>query len=77
MPTSFWRSGEAQEQLSRLNRSGFAVDFLRRNPAYRIDCEQTQRLIAQGKIDEETGQAELARRWGLFCRMEPGCACKP
>ena len=37
MPFSFWRSSEAMEQLNRLDRAGFAVEFLRRNAGYRRD----------------------------------------
>jgi hypothetical protein len=68
MPTPFWRSETTQEQLNRLDRPGFAAEFLRRNPNYRNDCLQTQRQIAQGELDAQAAQAELARRWGLcFC----------
>jgi hypothetical protein len=77
MPTQFWRSEETQEELSRLDRSGFAVEFLRRNPDYVADCNQTKRLIAQGTLDPDTAQAEFARRWGLRFCPRPRCDRKP
>ena len=64
MPTSFWRSAEAQEKLNRLDRSGFAAEFLWRNPDYQRDCDQARDLIAQGKIDPDTARADLMQRWG-------------
>lgn len=68
MPTPFWRSKESQEQLNQLDRSGFAVEFLRRNPEYRKDCDQTLRGIAPGTPDADAARSALARRWGLnFC----------
>ncbi|VTZ26136.1 conserved hypothetical protein [Methylocella tundrae] len=68
MPTSFWRSVEAQEQLNRLDRSGFAMEFLRRNPDYRKDWSRMRRRIAQGTLGEDAARSDLARRWGLsFC----------
>ena len=68
MPTPFWRSREVLDRLNHLDRPGFAAEFLRRNPAYRQDCQQTLRRIAQGTLDPQTARAELARRWGLcFC----------
>jgi hypothetical protein len=68
MPTSFWRSPEAIEHFDRLERPGFAVEFLRRNPRYRRDYKRTMKQISQGVIDAETGRAALARRWGLYFR---------
>lgn len=68
MPTSFWRSPEAQEKLNRLDRSGFAAEFLSRNPDYQRDCDQARDLIAQGKIDPEVARTDLMQRWGAsFC----------
>jgi hypothetical protein len=68
MPTPFWRSETTQDQLNQLDRPGFAVEFLRRNPNYRNDCLQTQQRIAQGELDAQAAEAALAHRWGLrFC----------
>ena len=68
MPFSFWRSSEAMAQLNRLDRAGFAVEFLRRNAGYRRDYARTLRQIAGGAADPDTARFGLARRWGLsFC----------
>jgi hypothetical protein len=71
MPTSFWRSSETIEQLSRLDRSGFAVEFLRRNACYRSDYIRTLRQVARGGIDPASARSDLARRWGLRFRPRP------
>jgi len=68
MPTSFWRSDDAKMHLSRLDRSGFAVEFLRRNPTYRREYIRTIRQIARGEADPEEAKSALARRWGLSFR---------
>lgn len=68
MPTEYWRSPETIDRLSRLERPGFAVEFLRRNDRYRRDFTRTQRQIARASVDAETANASLARRWGLRFR---------
>lgn len=68
MPTSFWRSDDAIAHLNRLDRSGFAVEFLRRNPTYRRDYARTLRRIARGEEDPDDARSALARRWGLSFR---------
>lgn len=68
MPTSFWRSSETTEQLNRLDRPGFAIEFLRRNAGYRTDYTRTLRQIRRGTTDPGDARSDLARRWGLsFC----------
>lgn len=68
MPISFWRSSDTIEQLNRLDRPGFAVEFLRRNAGYRTDYTRTFRQIARGRANPGTAKTELASRWGLsFC----------
>jgi Family of unknown function (DUF6499) len=68
MPISFWRSSETIEQLNRLERPGFAVEFLRRNVGYRRDYARTLRQIARRAADPDSARSALARRWGLcFC----------
>ena len=47
MPTEYWRSPETIDHLNRLERPGFAVEFLRRNADYRRDFARTQRQIAR------------------------------
>jgi hypothetical protein len=68
MPISDWRSSDTIEQLNRLERSGFAVEFLRRNHAYRADYARIEQLIAHGWMDPDAARANLARRWGLRFR---------
>ncbi|MGY3441297.1 transcriptional regulator domain-containing protein [Bradyrhizobium sp. USDA 4473] len=68
MPTEDWRSPETIERLKRLERPGFAVEFLRRNPDYRRDYLQTERLIARQLLEQEPAWAALARRWRLQFR---------
>jgi len=56
------------EQFNRLDRAGFAAEFLRRNDSYRKDYARMRRLIARGGIDPDSAKSDLARRWGLrFC----------
>ncbi|MET4373263.1 hypothetical protein ABIA99_005985 [Bradyrhizobium sp. LB12.1] len=68
MPTQYWRSPETIERLNRLERPGFALEFLRRNPDYRSDFARTERVIAHDGADPETARTSLARRWRLRCR---------
>ncbi|MGY3133754.1 MULTISPECIES: transcriptional regulator domain-containing protein [unclassified Bradyrhizobium] len=68
MPTQYWRSPETIERLKRLERPGFALEFLRRNAEYRRDFARTQRQIARDGVDPETVRSSLARRWGLRFR---------
>lgn len=69
MPTtSFWRSPELRDHISRLDRSGFAVEFLRRNTTYRRDYARLQRRLGRRGVDSAAECAEFTRRWGLcFC----------
>ena len=68
MPTQYWRSPETIDRLNRLERPGFAAEFLRRDTRYRRDFAHTQRQIARASVDAETARAGLARRWGLRFR---------
>ncbi len=67
-PASDWRSASTVDRLEQLDREQFAVEFLRRNPAYREDYRNTQKLISSGLISPDAGMACLARRWGLSFR---------
>lgn len=64
-PASDWRSAQVAEKLLQLNRSEFAVEFLRRNPAYQQDYRRTLDSIASGSQSYDAAIANLARRWGL------------
>jgi len=60
-----WRSARLADKRMTLDREQFAVEFLRRNPAYVEDYNTTQALIAAGDVPADAGLAQLARRWGL------------
>lgn len=68
MPTEYWRSPETIEHLNRLERPGFAAEFLRRNAHYRRDFARTEGQIVHAAVDAETARTALARRWGLRFR---------
>ena len=65
MPRSFWRSADAVAQLNQLERAGFALEFLRRNPAYRDDYARMQRHIAHA--------ASIPRRRAPTLPDDGGC----
>jgi hypothetical protein len=71
VPTSFWRSADAVERLSRLDRAGFAAEFLRRNETYRRDFRRTARAVEAGHLSAEDGRSALARRWGCLTAPNP------
>jgi Family of unknown function (DUF6499) len=68
VPTPFWRSPDAVEQLNRLDSPGLAGEFLRRNPAYRAGYHQMLRRAAQDGSISEAVRSEFASRWGLSFR---------
>jgi hypothetical protein len=68
---SDWRSASTADTLMRLDQEQFAVEFLRRNPAYVQDYRNTQNRIAAGSLSRDAGKARFARRWGLSF---PACA---
>ena len=60
-----WRSASAVETVDRLDRAGFAWEFLRRNPRYRNEYSQIRKGATRA-----TQVAEAAgRRWGLSFRL--------
>jgi hypothetical protein len=71
MSLSSWRSPETVDYLNRLDRPGFAVEFLRRNTSYREDYAQTLRSTARLADDPSPAKSALARRWGLCFRPRP------
>lgn len=60
-----WRSARLADTLMTLDREQFAVEFLRRNPAYVEDYNSTRASIDAGELPAAAGLAQLARRWGL------------
>jgi hypothetical protein len=68
MPTKYWRSLEAIEQLNGLERPGFAIEFMRRNARYRRGYTRLLRQLSKAGTDPDAARAAFARRWGLrFC----------
>lgn len=64
-PASDWRSEATADKFLQLDRPQFAVEFLRRNPDYSEDYRDAQNRIASGKLEQDLGMEQLARRWGL------------
>jgi hypothetical protein len=71
-PDDDWRSPSTADAMKRLERPGFAAEFLRRSPRYRTDYARTLRRIAAGAVSEDRATADLARRWGLHFPFRPG-----
>ncbi len=64
-----WRSETAP--LIRLERPGFAWEFLRRNRKYIADYERIMRAGNFDKPDVANAVANTARHWGLNCTAGP------
>ncbi len=72
-----WRSDEASDYLKQVERSGFAWEFLRRNPDYRRDFETMNRLLQHGTRDDLETVLALVRRWGLGFPLRPAAPVQP
>ena len=60
-----WRLATTVETLGRLDRAGFAWEFLRRNPRYRKEYSQISKATTRApQVAEAVGQ-----RWGLSFRL--------
>jgi len=62
-----WRLPAAYAYTQDLSRSGWAWEFLRRNPTYQAEVGQLDAeppLVGAGENDDEP--PELERRWGLM-----------
>jgi hypothetical protein len=60
-----WRSAATVETLKRIDRGGFAWEFLRRNPRYRREYDQISKQVpSAASVREAVGQ-----RWGLCFRL--------
>ncbi|MGE4305675.1 MAG: DUF6499 domain-containing protein [Novosphingobium sp.] len=51
--------------MKRLDRAGFAQEFLRRNHSYQADYDRAVHRIATGALGEDDAGRFFARRWGL------------
>jgi len=62
---SDWRVDETDGQLLALDRHGFALEFLRRNPEYRKDFRNLFKKARAGHVNWEAALTRFSRRWGL------------
>jgi hypothetical protein len=69
-----WRSQDATAYLDRVQRAGFAWEFLRRNPDYRQDYEIMSRHVASGATSDVEVALALGQRWGLSFSVRPSAA---
>lgn len=68
MPNIYWHSPETIPTLNRLDRAGFAMEFLRRNPSYRRDYSHVLRRINRRGLDAKAAFTRLGHHWGLQFR---------
>jgi hypothetical protein len=68
MPASFWQRRNVFVLLNTLDRSGFAFEFLRRNPEFRN--ERSRRLARLGEeiASDPHHRQSLLNNWGLLFR---------
>ncbi|WP_291298486.1 transcriptional regulator domain-containing protein [Elioraea sp.] len=59
-----WRSQTTERALNRLERQGFAWEFLRRNPDYRSDYDRMRGTPASPP-SVSLPQRSVAHQWGL------------
>jgi len=72
-----WRSQEATAYLDHAQRTGFAWEFLRRNPDYRQDYEHMSRHVASGTTVALEAALVLAQHWGLSFPVQPAATERP
>ena len=60
-----WRSADYAEQFEIHDYADFAQEFLRRNPDYIRDFEQTEERARANPAKAQDEREGLARRWGL------------
>ncbi len=72
-----WRSQDATAYLDRVQRAGFAWEFLRRNPDYRNDYEDMSRDVASGTVTALEAALALAQRWGLSFPVRSAATKRP
>ena len=76
MSRADWRSPDAYEHIRSLDASGFAWEFLRRNPVFRREHRKLEYASRRGTVDSAETEA-FAHRWGVRFREseqveEPG-----
>lgn len=57
-----WRLQQTELALNRLERQGFAWEFLRRNPEYRSEYDRLRSVLASGP---DASHRSAAPQWGL------------
>lgn len=60
-----WRSSDYGERFKHHDHADFAQEFLRRNPDYVRDYDDTQRRAGDAPHRAQEEKEGLARRWGL------------
>lgn len=59
-----WRLQKTERALNRLERQGFAWEFLRRNPDYRSDYDRLRSMPAT-RPSASMPHGSAAQQWGL------------
>ncbi len=72
-----WRSQDASAYLDRVQRAGFAWEFLRRNPDYREGYEYVSRDATSDTTIALEAALALAQRWGLSFPVRPPATQRP
>jgi hypothetical protein len=67
MPRADWRSTAPYDDKRKLDASGFAFEFLRRNAEFVKDHERLVRLAGRNVLSRKSRES-FARRWGLRFR---------
>jgi hypothetical protein len=71
MPRADWRTPTAYDDKRKLDATGFAFEFLSRNPAFLRDHHRLAEALRRGAPSQGACEA-FARRWGI--RFRPGLA---
>ncbi len=72
-----WRSETDTANFNKLERPGFAWEFLRRNQEYRAGYERIMSRGNQENPEVATAAANFAQNWGLICTGRPKSAGPP
>ncbi|WP_119037542.1 MULTISPECIES: transcriptional regulator domain-containing protein [unclassified Mesorhizobium] len=66
-----WRLQTTERALNRLERQGFAWEFLRRNPDYRSDYDRLRSTPASRSSASLPHRSAAAPQWGLRFPARP------
>jgi hypothetical protein len=70
-----WRLQTTERALNRLERQGFAWEFLRRNPDYRSDYSRL-RSTPGSRPSASSPHRSAARKWGLRFPVRSRSLCQ-